>query len=274
MTDTEDAGPGNARRAFAQLKQVEARCLEVVRPIYVIEGRRAPQHLGCGVLVSAEHATFVLTAAHVMDEAAGRQLAIAGAQHPTYLIGRTSVSLVPEGQRREDDDIDAAVIQLSDECADALACHPLETNELAHYEDVEPAGAHLLIMGFPAARQMNSLDVATKNLNRSHIKALGIRASASVYESAGLDERLHVLMRLQRENAITERGRRTIPKLDGMSGCGIWLIQGLALSAEASRVSPTAKLVGIFTDYRDRATLAFGPRLQQHVGMIVHLLRS
>ena len=121
---------------------------------------------------------------------------------------------------------------------------------------------------------MNTLDVEAKNLVRSHIKALGIRASASVYESAGLDERRHVLTRLQRENAITERGRRTVPKLAGRSGCGIWSITGLAPGAETTDVPPTAKLAGIFTDYRDRETLAFGPRLHQHVGMIAHLLRS
>jgi hypothetical protein len=272
MPEPSDEGVENARRHFAQLRDVEARCIEVVRPIYVIEDRRAPQHLGCGVLVSAKGSTFVLTAAHVLEEAAGRQLAIAGAQHPVYLTGYASLSNVPDGMTREEDDVDAAVIPLSDVRAAALGCRPQEAYELAHPEDVEPAGAHILLFGFPAARQMNKVEGT--NLSRSHIKALGIRASASVYETAGLDERRHVLTRLQRENAITDRGRRTVPKLAGMSGCGIWTITGLAPGVGMSDVRPTAKLAGIFTDYRGDATLAFGPRLNQHVGMIQHLLRS
>lgn len=263
-----------ARRSFAQLEHVVARCIEVVRPIYVTEDRGVPQHLGCGVLISAGGSTFVVTAAHVLEEAGDRQLAIAGAKHPTYLNDPAIVSIVPEGQTREADAIDAAVIRLSDERAEALGCRPLEVAEIAHPNDIEPAGAHLLLFGFPAARQMNKLDVKTMNLTRSHIMALGIRASGSVYESAGLDERRHVLMRLQRVDAITADGRRTIPKLAGMSGCGIWSIAGLAPGEKSTEVPPTAQLAGIFTDYRERATLAFGPRLHQHIGMIAHLLRS
>jgi hypothetical protein len=101
---------------------------QFVRPILRADERGRAGFAGPAVPFKIEGMRFLFTAAHVLDDR----------DHAPYVFGRTVVGhtqlvdlegeridTVPPAEGREHDHIDAALLQLSDEAADAIASrHP------------------------------------------------------------------------------------------------------------------------------------------------------
>jgi hypothetical protein len=83
-------------------------------------------------------------------------------------------------------------------------------------------------------------------------------------ERANLDQRLHVAFDLDLSAMMSESGVRMAPRPDGMSGCGVWALEGLR---DPGVVLP-GKLVAIFTEHRRGQKLGVAPRLAYFVEVI------
>ncbi|QNE42054.1 MULTISPECIES: trypsin-like peptidase domain-containing protein [Hymenobacter] len=206
---------------------------------YTRKGRIAA--CGSGVLLTVDNRFIVVTAAHVLAGQAYTTFVILPPNEVT-LAGTLLTTSPPPPGRRQDDKIDLAVLELTDEGQIARlqeAYQFLTLNELStsprHLTDV------YLSVGFPAAK--------TRSFN-GHVKTapypLQVQQTKE-FDYAGL--RLHPGTHLVLDftgdvlSAANPQPHRR-PKMEGISGSGLWDTGNFLLGDPAHE----RKLVGIVTE--------------------------
>jgi hypothetical protein len=233
----------------------------VTRSLYALAPDGTPSHVGSGVLLKMRGATFLLTAAHVIDEVAeSANLGIAGNGQIVRAEGEARFTTLPNGARREDDRIDAAVLRLTDTCVTHLACPTLSDDELAIGAELAE-GDPLLLAGFPAAPSMSSVDLEARFVSRKLLKIVARRSSDSRYAALRTDPATNVVVTFDYKRAITNNARVTSPALDGMSGGGVWMLSGAR-----------GKLAAIFTDHPRRTRTLISTHITEHLRLMEALL--
>lgn len=183
------------------------------------EGR--PEILGTGIFCVAGEQHFLVTAAHVTDEA---ETAYFGAG---FFLGTESTQLIstslPTSGRREDDRIDVAVLLLSSDAGQrfrARGREPLGTNHWK-FDDRAVPDQNYVFTGFTHS-----------DLHRDHrrreIEPRRVSADCPTFTdqelvALGLDPRLHIAVNYQRRRMVNQQGNVGMgPEPAGMSGGPVW----------------------------------------------------
>lgn len=231
------------------------------RPLLRLSAKRPAEHLGCGVLLAVDSYRFLLTATHVLDCFGGDPIHIAGEGVVVPVAGRAERTLPPPGQSRNDDPIDAAVLRIENEWGNPPGLQFLQMRDVSLREWMSPAGEYLLY-GYPESKV--SVDLPGKTIRGDHFQLVSPRASDSVMERAGLDQRLHVGFDFDTTAMMSTTGVRAAPRPNGMSGCGVWELSQL----REPGVVLSGKLVAVFTEYRRATKLGVAPRLAYFIEVI------
>lgn len=214
------------------------------------------EFFGSAVLLQVGDSPFVVTAAHVIDEAATSAIYIPGSGRLIELKGRGKKISTPLSGNRDDDKNDMAFVLLEYGCA-------LEVRRLFGFlpiQSVDPSdeavdGKAYLFCGFPWRKQR--LSNKTRQIVADPCSYRGHVTRRSSFGTMGFNEDTHILVHCDRRKQTDERGRRTtLVKPSGMSGGPVWA-QTLP---DASGVAKW-RLVGIAMSYHESQHLLVGVRI-------------
>lgn len=216
--------------------------------------------LGSAVFLAVQDHHFLITAGHALDEADGRPI-YAGGEHQLVQVGRTGDdwrhSVPPEGERHRDA-ADLAVLRLTPEETAALGVSYLQTDQLdpAYLPDPRPiVGTYYLCVGFPASRQ-KTWRRDGELLPRQLYLALKMGPAPPEIDTKYTD-RWNLTADFRKEDGVGPDGEEVVfPDPVGMSGGGIWAVNGLVTASPA-----VPRLVAISTTWHTGANAIIGTRV-------------
>jgi hypothetical protein len=176
-------------------------------------------------LFALDNERFLLTVGHVADLSEGAQLYIAAENHPLLVEGTKTVTKTAPGGNRRQDRIDLAVIHLG-----PTTIRYLRDADFLSRADLAPDGDPLhdeffLVAGYPCSKQRF-------RPKRSAIEAylypfMAVSRTPEFYVSKGLNPKDSLLLGFRKQDMWRrDAGRITAPDLHGMSGCGVWWVEG------------------------------------------------
>jgi hypothetical protein len=236
-------------------------------PLYTFDYRNRPYVTGTAVPFRIGEFRFLLTAAHACFDSSKTPIPLftIGATRPHALRGRRGAwEYVPA----RTPDIDLAVMELEgDAIADLEAEYQFSTPADTSTVKPKTPGIHYLIAGYPAERNrirsLNSLpSLATylitgdiQNTCEMHLDKLD-----ATHFALGLPGR--VVPKLG-------GGRFRVPKVQGMSGGGVWRIE----IDIPRQLATTPLLVGAGIEYHKTKQLFIVTRVQTAIPLIMDLMR-
>lgn len=241
-----------AAATAARMVQTRDQLLPVVRPVYGVRhrgGRRdaGTVHLfGNAVLFTAGGRHFALTAAHVLDEFEPHGLGILGEPDMLDLSATRVYRTVAPAENRDADRIDVGFVELSDAQVATLGNVRFLTPDDLDVTDAPSYFTYVrtkyLLLGYPASKQGKLR--ADLEVDPQPLAYAAQAADPSLYKSLETDPDRHLLLPFDQKAVISTEGRATAPKLDGMSGCGVWRFDSLhALPGGRDQ------LVGLFIEW-------------------------
>lgn len=235
-----------------------------VLPVFTHESER-PERVGTCVLARIDRHSFIVTAAHVIEEAhrsTGRFTITVGGQLVTIHRDRfitppgrgADIGLIP--MRAE------TVTFICNRGGAFLDAEMMDETEKADGTDLLNTFAHTYFaLGFPASRSYSRVDHREKKI---HLKTFSVRltlAPTTEYPE-GLSTDNHLLLDYA-ANEVLLQGRRTNPPMvQGISGGGVFRF--------SRRAPHTTKLVGILIEYHKNARVMAATR----VGVVGSLARE
>lgn len=241
--------------------------LAAVRPVYGIRHRGGQRdegtvHLiGNCVLFTAGARYFALTAAHVLDESEPYGLGILGEPDMLDLSATPVYGTVAPDDDRDADRIDFGFVEMSETQVARLGnvrfvtADDLDVNDAPSY--LTDLRTKYLVLGYPASKQGKltpELEVSPRSLAYA-----AQAADPSLYESLGTDPDRHLLLPFDQKSVISAQGKTTAPKLEGMSGCGVWRFDSLH-----GLPGGRDQLVGLFIEWhRGSRKLLVATRIDQ-----------
>lgn len=191
----------------------------------VLDEDKNPQPHGTGVFVEIDDNYFLLTAGHVADGYENEISVGIGKNEILTLGGEFTMNRIANGDKREEDDIDIAVLKLNDETVAKLKRQYmfLPKFELGvNHEDV-----HLpeyVAIGFPASK--SKFDSKKNELKSTPFIYTTISAGQEVYDRLGHQRYLKIIVHYDKKRVKDYNTGKSLtgPDLFGMSGCGLWRI--------------------------------------------------
>lgn len=186
---------------------------------------------GSGVLFQIGSMRFIFTAAHILDlfsvfqfplyagamEKNGRPIRLAGAE---FICSYHDPKLDPKAdfedlRKKDSDPFDSGIIILTDALADKIGAG----RRFATLDDCDPETPHndglLLVSGFPT--EMTNTKIKEKILEINPLSFL------TTFTEPKTDERsIAMHLKYAWQGVATDGSEVELPKLDGISGCGVW----------------------------------------------------
>lgn len=234
-----------------------------VVPIFAPDVRGRPEVTGSGVLLRLSAESFLLTAAHVLDETEDAKLVEPG--RSLYLpIGRELEELdFTEGYFRSClpsegglmlDEFDVSLLRLRTEMAKRLsesgARALVPANIMLTDEDSPKSREIYCFMGYPSSYTSRRPD--RKTLRRKCFSYYSQPLTPGDVRSKGLLPEMHVVVPLA--------NRKTVPKLGGMSGGAVWSLRG--------HLQKNPRLAAIAIEDRKREGVLVGVRAKVFVAAL------
>ena len=223
-------------------------------PLYRKDRVGRPLQYGTGFFVRTQSATFLVSAAHILDYA--KSHALFYYSEPGQLRNLSGQLIRSTGEEdRAKDLIDVAVLRLS---GGSIPPYPKVEKYAMDMSYLRPryrprTGKSYIFIGFPATK--STVDSARREVT---VTAYAFRNSSideSEYRSHGLDPNSHVALRLDLRKGFGADGtKQHFPKPNGMSGSPIVVLFDED-GDDRSRVFP---VVGVATTYRKADRLVFG----------------
>jgi hypothetical protein len=207
-----------------------------VRPIIEPDQHGDPRPAGSAVLVRHKRERFLLSAAHVLDRT-GVVLYVGTATTWKELPQPYHFTIAPASPNVADDPFDVGFIHLPPGLADSLdGCAFLDESDcdLTEQPSFENGARSLyLALGWPQNRfKFNWRDKKTKLDNLGYF---GPAAPVDHYERLRLDPSVHLLVGFDEDSAVSSAGSVGLaPKLQGISGGGVWRVNSLATGDPAA----------------------------------------
>lgn len=210
-------------------------------PILGIQGDKIV-HDRTGVLYRIGGNHFVLTAAHKLQR-------IVESSIPLYLsMNKANVMPLPLADAKfcstEEEGRDVAAIWLPPETANEVARH----KEFLAHNQINLDGADscgpFVFFGYP-------MDWSGQVVSPDHILSRGLAFATLAHngkrlDSAHYDPNVHMLLHFARDAVNALQGSvATLPKLHGISGCGVWQVGDIIGNGVRPRHAESITLVGI-----------------------------
>lgn len=218
-----------------------------VVPLFTDGPRGRPKPQGTGFLVSSGSNSFLVSAAHVLDNHQ-KLFFYVKPKTKRWLLGESRLTKVPEGSTRNSDRLDVGVVKLE---GPGLPPYP-HVNKCALPISALLASAlprerkMYLVVGFPGTKRQPHL--VHKNVPSEPFGFLGASAPAQKYAKIGVAPDRHIVISFGRKKGVGRDGkRRTAPDPTEMSGSPVWLLHAEIGTSEQSN----APVVGILIEYHE-----------------------
>ncbi len=216
-----------------------------VCPLFREDNAGDPEHFGSGVLIRIADHHFLISAAHVLDEFKAHMILIPGREHLVELSGEYSVTQIPNGRSRDDDDTDFGYLHFKGGFESQLhkSLIFLDRHDCDLMDSTGDGDAYTVI-GYQADLSDFLDDTATNELTR--ISCSGVNDHR--YDKLNLNPQTHLLLQYRMKKGISYKTMIPGKKHDfgGMSGGGAF-----AWSKDLPNPHAMAQphLVGITTGY-------------------------
>lgn len=204
--------------------------LPAIAPVMVPNKAKNLEVVGSGILLRVGPSEFLVTAAHVMDQAC-HGLHIAGPSNVVHISGRYAETTGVANRAR--DKIDLALFPLSErevvQLRDARFINVLEFEVYPVSELRRPGDEMLLLIGYPVSRQPRPQNDV---VDPRHFYYIGTEVQASEYSRWEWNAADTVLMTYEKKHTLNRLAERvTTPDPYGMSGGGVFRLFDLKLVA-------------------------------------------
>lgn len=242
-----------------RLKESGPLLLPAVRPLAVpTDDEEGLVPAGTCVLIRYRGASYVITAAHVIDLYPERAYYV-GTTTTWVEIERPFRTTVAPPAGRSADIYDFAFKRLTDSEADRLdGCRFLGESEIACGDEIvytPPHRSKYVALGYPLNKFC--MDRVERKTNAENLAYSGTAAPREMYAKLGLSSATHIVVEYDRKKVVGEHGVQVSPKVTGLSGGGLFRHRGLERAADAS----LPQLLGILLEKRDMEKVMFAVRV-------------
>jgi hypothetical protein len=240
------------------------RLQESVVPLFIYRDGQ-PDRIGSCVLVRLDSESYAFTAAHVIRDAGSAALFAPSEGRGGKLqpLPRCTAHL----KSSEDaSDLDVGVLALAAHHLGAFRRHVFlagaEIDQEDQLDDPDDLRSFYFVLGYSASRTQVKISKAERRIHQQSFRFSTQPVDAAEYLQERISKSDHILLDFD-HNEIRVGGRRASPpKLQGVSGGGIFQI---------SRKAMRGPLVAIATENRRRLRLIVGTRIKHSLAMVREL---
>jgi hypothetical protein len=247
-------------RASARGDLLSKRFAESVLPLFVSDEFGRPRRLGSCVLVKVDGQPFAFTAAHVMTDA-GDSLLHFGGGDGRKLTPLPCVKGFQSGQL-QGIDFDVGLLPLSRSDLHLFAGYRFlgeaDIDEIGRPDTLVFGFNSYSVFGYPASRSQFRVDHVGRHIKQASFHFTGLSEPLPVYVRERLDPEVHVIIEFDHADIRIAGRQITPPKLQGVSGGGIFHLDTFDDAA------PT-QLVAIATGHRRSARMVVGTRIEHFI---------
>jgi hypothetical protein len=223
--DVPSVRKGLARKS-EERHRLTVRLLESVVPLFLRQPGMAPARVGSCVLVRLDSQFFAFTAAHVVADF-GTAMVLA----PSHGNGGTLLPLPPYAARlfrsRGANDLDIGVLALEHDQLGSFKQHVfLEGADIDQIDrpDDHGIGSFYFILGYSASRTQVKVSPRQRHIHQQSFSLVTEPVGAAEYQGEGMSAANHLLLNFDHEGTVVGGLKSTPPKLQGVSGGGIFHI--------------------------------------------------
>lgn len=216
--------------------------------------KELPQPFGCSVLFEFNGHFYCFTNAHVSGDNGDHIFNISGSKKRIFMKGEQFFTRLPFSGNRNDDLLDIAVTQLTEDTVSNLKERGFKFLQIDQIETgySPKKNDYLLFVGYPATKV--KMNFEEKTISTEALFFL-THAHIGKFPSAEYTPKHHIaapysIGKLTNPKFPNRRG----PKLNGMSGSGIWHLQKIDKTLQCH-------LIGIFSEYHKNESLLLGTKI-------------
>lgn len=191
-----------------------------VTPLIRVSKRHRPEAYATGLLVQAQEAQYLISAAHALEE---RKIYFCPGKYPRQLVGVGRLSRPPGQRPRPDYDVGVARL------AEALpppheTLQPLDISRL-HPLDMFDNESQLAFIGYPSSK--TKVDPRNRTIKSTFASVTHlVQADSSMFPEMNIDPSIHLIFSLDRTPVHADGKTQQFPDPHGLSGSPIWRIGG------------------------------------------------
>jgi hypothetical protein len=240
------------------------RLQESVVPLFIYRDGQ-PDRIGSCVLVRLDSEFYAFTAAHVIRDAGSATLFA-----PSEGRGGKLQPLPPCTAHLESsggaNDLDVGVLALAARRLGAFQHHAFlgdaEIDQEDQPDDQDDLRSFYFVLGYSASRTQVKVSKAERRIHQQSFRFSTQPVDAAEYLQERMSKSDHILLDFDHKEIRVEGRRTSPPKLQGVSGGGIFQI---------SRKAMRGPLVAIATENRRRSRLILGTRIKHFLAMVREL---
>ena len=237
---------------------------ESVVPLFIYRDGQ-PDRIGSCVLVRLDSDFFAFTAAHVIRDAASARLFA-----PSEGRGGRLLPLPPCTAHLKSsagtNDLDVGVLALAARHLGAFQHHVFlagaEIDQEDQPDDEDDVRSFYFVLGYSASRTQVKISKAERRIHQQSFRFSTQPVDAAEYLQERMSRSDHILLDFDHKEIRVEGRPASPPKLQGVSGGGIFQI---------SRKAMRGPLVAIATENRRRSRLILGTRIKHFLAMVREL---
>ncbi len=240
------------------------RLQESVVPLFIYRDGQ-PDRIGSCVLVRSDSEFYAFTAAHVIRDAGSATLFAPSEGRGGKLqpLPPCTVHLKSSGGAN---DLDVAVLALAARHLGAFQHHVFlggaEIDQEDQPDDQDDVRSFYFVLGYSASRTQVKISKAERRIHQQSFRFSTQPVDAAEYLQERMSKSDHILLDFDHKEIRVEGRRASPPKLQGVSGGGIFQI---------SRKAMRGPLVAIATENRRRSRLILGTRIKHFLAIVREL---
>lgn len=230
-----------------------------VLPLFTTCGG-TPDRIGSCVLARIQSKPYALTAAHVLKEARSSRLFAApgpkGKLSPLPELPRSGGLGFTNGR------LDVGILPLDDtrlgpfgQCVFLTGDDEIEDNDRS---DATGIGEFYFVFGYPASRTQVKVSTAPRHINQRSFQLTTSPPEPAAYVCERISRSDYILLEFDHKNTVVEGKILAPPKLQGLSGGGIFRFDRRTLKG---------RLVAIAIEHRKASRLIVGTRVKHFLAM-------
>jgi len=240
------------------------RLQESVVPLFIYRDGQ-PDRIGSCVLVRSDSEFYAFTAAHVIRDAGSATLFAPSEGRGGKLqpLPPCTVHLKSSGGAN---DLDVAVLALAARHLGAFQHHVFlagaEIDQEDQPDDQDDVRSFYFVLGYSASRTQVKISKAERRIHQQSFRFSTQPVDTAEYLQERMSKSDHILLDFDHKEIRVEGRHASPPKLQGVSGGGIFQI---------SRKAMRGPLVAIATENRRRSRLILGTRIKHFLAMVREL---
>ena len=251
-------------RKSEERRLLAERLQESVVPLFIGDSDGQPDRIGSCVLVRLDSDFFAFTAAHVIRDAASARLFAPSEGRGGKLLPLPPCTAHLSSPGRHND-LDVGVLVLPARQLGPfqkrvfLAGTEIDQNDRP---DDQGLASFYFVLGYSASRTQVKVSRAQRHIHQRSFHCSTNPVDADEYLQEGMSQADHVLLDFDHKEIVIEERRVNPPKLQGVSGGGVFHISG------ETKQGP---LVAIGTQNRHNSRLIVGTRIKHFLAMVREL---